>query len=274
MHKAREKKEKTPRFKKALITGASSGIGQEYATALARRGCDLILSARRLERLHACAEQLRSEYAIAVTVVGADLACEEGISAVEQVIAENDDIDLLINNAGFGLGGLFSELPLCSLTDMLRVHTVAPVRFSKAVLAQMKARGAGTIINIASTAGHIPVPGSAVYPATKAFLISFSQALAHEARAYGIRIQALCPGFTYSEFHDTPAFKNFKRSDLPGYAWMQAEEVVARSLRHVGKKKVVYIPGLFNKILVICAGLPILETILAKQMLEKKGLKT
>ena len=260
--------------KLACITGASSGIGETFARELARRGYDLLITARREERLVALKHALEAAHGITVSYCRADLTTEDGIRTVEDALCGAAAVDMLINNAGFGLGGLFSEIETHKLVDMLVMHNIVPVRLTKAVVPAMKKRGSGTIINVASTAGFIPVPGSATYPATKAFLVSFSRALEKELRHYGIRVQALCPGFTYTGFHDTPAFANFKRTDLPGIMWMRADRVVRGSLAAAEKGRVVYIPGIVNKLLVACIDNPLFGPFIWHEMLKKKGLKT
>jgi uncharacterized protein len=188
----------------ALITGASAGIGTEFAKRLAERGYDLILSARRRDRLDELAGRLRAEHGgIRVEVIVADLA---GIDAPAQIAAETArlglQVDLLVNNAGFGTHGRFESLPADRERDEVMVNVEALVALTHAYLPAMLERGSGGVINVASTAAFQPVPYMAVYAATKAFVRSFSEALHEEVRKRGVRVLALCPGPTATEFFD------------------------------------------------------------------------
>lgn len=227
----------------ALITGASSGIGAEYARQLAAAGHDLILTARREELLTALAEELRGLHGVAVEIVVADLAQPDGIERVEAAIVGRDDLGLLINNAGFGTNGRFLDVAVGRSLDMISVHITASVRLMKAALPGMVARGRGAIINVSSIAAFYTSAGGANYGASKAYLNSFSEALQNELAGTGVTVQALCPGFTYSGFHDTPEYTGFNRSAIPERMWMTAEEVVAESLESVGNGKVIVVPG-------------------------------
>jgi len=234
----------------ALITGASSGIGAAYARTLAARGKNLVLVARRKERLAALAEELQRTHGIAAEILVADLTNPADIEHVEKRIHEIKPLDMLINNAGFGTSGNFSEIDIARQIDMIRLHIVASVRLCRAALPGMIARDKGVIINVSSTAAFMPTQGNATYCATKAFLVTFSEALQRELLGTGIKIQALCPGFTRTEFHDTPEFKKLDRSVIPRFLWTSADDIVAASLRSLETGKVTYIPGLKNYLLV------------------------
>lgn len=227
----------------ALITGASSGIGAEFARQLAAAGHELILTARREELLTALADELRAAYGVAVEVVVADLAQPEGIERVEAAIAGREALGVLINNAGFGTNGRFLDVVIDRSLDMISVHITASVRLMKAALPSMVARGRGAIINVSSIAAFYNSAGGANYGATKAYLNSFSEALQNELVDTGVTVQALCPGFTYSGFHETPEYTGFDRSAIPQKLWMTAEAVVAESLESVGNGKVIVVPG-------------------------------
>ncbi|GIV59641.1 MAG: hypothetical protein KatS3mg043_0730 [Rhodothermaceae bacterium] len=200
----------------ALITGASSGIGAGFARRLAERGYNLILVARRADRLAELAEELQTRHGIEAEGLPADLATDEGIRRVEARIVDCDTLDLLVNNAGFGTTGRFAEIDLAPQLAMIHVHVIAPVRLIRAALPGMMARGAGGIINVSSVSAFWPNAGSATYSATKAYLNAFSEALAHELRGTGVTVQALCPGFTRTEFHDTEDVHGLRPQPDPG----------------------------------------------------------
>jgi short-subunit dehydrogenase len=233
----------------ALITGASSGIGEAFARNLAREGYDLILVARRKERLQALAEEIRRETASRsetpshVEVWAADLNDPIELESVEQRIAALENLDLLVNNAGFGLTGRFAEKDIRVLVDMVQLHVVATMRLVRAALPGMIRRGRGGVINVSSISALLPVGGNTVYGATKAYLNFFTESLALELKDTGVRVQALCPGFTVSEFHD-----RIGRPTLPRIFWMSPEQVVEEALRGLRENQLYVIPGLLYKV--------------------------
>ncbi|HDT13608.1 MAG TPA: SDR family oxidoreductase [Candidatus Aminicenantes bacterium] len=229
-------------FKSALITGASAGLGGEYARQLAAAGIDLILVARRLDRLEALAGELRAKNGIEVEVVQADLVTDEGIGRVEAAITAHPALDLLVNNAGYGGKSGFARGEVSDHIDMVRVHVDATVRLTRAALPGMIDRGRGAVINVASMAAFSPFSG-AMYSGTKAFLTMFSVNLQGELRSKGIVVQALCPGMTHTEFHEVAAID---KSIVPAPFWMTADRVVRISLRRLGRG-VVCIPGWYNR---------------------------
>jgi uncharacterized protein len=229
-------------FKRALITGASAGLGAEYARQLAAAGTDLILTARRSDRLDELAQELRAGYGVNVDVIQADLSTDEGVARLETILAGDNTPDLLINNAGFGGRTGFSRGEAAAYLDMIRVHVEAPVRLTKAVLPGMIARGRGAIVTVASVAAFSPFSG-AMYSGTKSFLVMFSENLQGELRSKGIVVQALCPGMTHTEFHEVAGIE---KSVVPAPFWMTAAKVVRISLRRLGGR-VVCIPGWKNK---------------------------
>ncbi len=233
----------------ALITGASSGIGAVFARRLAERGYDLILVARRVERLAALAEELRTKHGVAAEALTADLATDEGVARVEARIVDCDTLDLLVNNAGFGTMGRFADLPLKGQLDMVHVHVIATMRLTRAALPRMISRGAGGIVNVSSVSAWWPTAGTATYAATKAFLNAFSEALHTELAGTGVTVQALCPGFTRTEFHDAPSFSSFDRAQIPDFLWMSADAVVRASLEALARGSVIVVPGLTNRLL-------------------------
>ena len=241
----------------ALITGASSGIGATFAQRLAAQGYDLVLVARRQERLAALAAELQQRHPIAVETLVADLSNLADVQRVEARMAEIDALDMLINNAGFGTVGRFAEVELAKTMDMIHIHVTTSVRLCHAALPAMLARQRGAMINVSSVAAFAPMPGNATYAATKAFLVTFSKALHTELRGSGVKVQALCPGFTYTEFHGTPEFAEFSRSQIPKMLWMPAEEVVTASLTALKRGQVICIPGFKNRLIVAAAGSPL-----------------
>lgn len=239
-------------FRTALVTGASAGLGAEYARQLAAAGTNLILVARRLDRLDELARELASKHGVAADTLPADLATKEGLERVERRIAEEETLDLLVNNAGFGGRAGFVKSEPADHINMVRVHVDATVRLTRAALPGMIARGRGAVINIASVAAFSPFSG-AMYSGTKAFLTQFSENLDGEVRRKGVAVQALCPGMTHTEFH---AVANIDEKIVPKPFWMTAEKVVRISLRRVGRG-VVCVPGGKNKVLAFLMRCPL-----------------
>ena len=233
----------------AVITGASSGIGMVFARRLAAQH-DLLLIARRKERLEALAAELTAQHGSVVTVFVADLTNEGDLAQVADRIASEQNLALLVNNAGFGARGLFWESDLEVLQQMHRLHITAPLRLSHAALQNMVARNSGGIINVASVAAFVRRAGSASYGATKNWMTAFTEALYLELKSIqsAVTIQALCPGFTYSEFHDVMHVDRSKvgRSSL----WLRAEYVVDESLKGLASGKLFVVPGSRYKVLV------------------------
>jgi short-subunit dehydrogenase len=224
-----------------LITGASAGLGVEFARQCAKRGEPLALAARRRDRMQALAVELGGE----VHVFAADLA-KEGAAAslIAEIEAEGLSVGSLINNAGFGLGGKFIDRPLDRLSEMIELNVRALTELCHLVLPAMRKRGTGAILNVASTAAFQPGPNMAVYYATKAYVLSFTEALHHELKETGIRVSALCPGPTHSEFSDvadshSPTLERMK---------MPAAPVVAAGLDGLDRNKAVVIPGFKNRL--------------------------
>jgi hypothetical protein len=234
----------------ALITGASSGLGSAYAKHLAMQGYALLLTARRKERLDALALNLQQQYHCLCEVIQADLSQPEDIEALAQRICALPRLDLLINNAGFGLQGPFVKSDPTRETDMIHLHVLATNRLCQAALPIMMRQNSGAIINVASVAGLMLTPHHVSYDATKGYIILFSEALAEECQPYGIHIQALCPGYTRTEFHQNPAYKNFNIDGVPQFLWMNPENLVEKSLAALPRKKICYVPGTLNQCLV------------------------
>jgi short-subunit dehydrogenase len=227
-----------------MVTGASAGIGATFARRLARDGYALILVARRADRLEALARELGG-----AEVLAADLAAEDGLARVEQRIVSEPAPELLVNNAGFGTKGKFYEAPLDGQDTMHRLHVMATMRLTRAALAAMVPRGKGGVINVSSVAAYGQSPGNVSYCATKAWMNSFTEGLDLELKAAGspVKVQALCPGFTISEFHDV---MGMSRAAIPVWMWMRAEDVVDASLRGLESGKLFVVPGALYKTIV------------------------
>jgi short-subunit dehydrogenase len=215
----------------AVITGASRGIGAAYARAIAHRGFDILLVSRDEGRLQALATTLQNAYGVDIETAVLDLAqADAGHQLYVLSRQHRDHIDLLINNAGFGMYGSFVDMPLPRIHEMLWLHVNSVVDSTRLFLPSMLERKSGAIINVASLAGLFPIPYMAEYAATKAFMISFSEALAEEVRPSGVSIQACCPGYTKTDFHQTAGAK--PRNPLKGQT---SEQVVQSSLRGLDK---------------------------------------
>ena len=226
----------------ALVTGASSGLGAEFARQLARDGFDVVLVARRRERLEELAQEISAAHAAQAEVLAADLADEKDCRRVASRVAGEERLEILVNNAGFGTKGRFWEGELEIQEKMHRLHVLATMRLAHAALPGMVRRGRGGIINVSSSAAFGRSPGNVSYCATKSWMNAFTEGLALELHNLGspVRVQALCPGFTWSEFHDT---MGVSRSIVPASWWMKAEEVVAISLRGLERGKIIVVPG-------------------------------
>lgn len=226
----------------ALVTGASSGIGEVYARRLAARGYDLILVARRKDRLERLAEGLKASHGAEAEVLAADLAENAGIRMVEERIACAGDLEFLVNNAGFGTRGLFFQADGEQQDRMHRLHVVATERLCHATLSGMIARGKGNVVNVSSVAAFGQSPGNASYCATKAWMNSFTEGLFLDLAAIGspVMVQALCPGYTTTEFHDATGIG---RDHVPAGWWMSAEDVVDTSLQGLARGKLFVVPG-------------------------------
>ncbi len=241
----------SPHIPQALITGASSGIGAAFARRLAALGVHLVIVARREARLRTLAQELEGSFAIRVECLAADLSQPGDIDRVVQCVIQLPRIDFLINNAGFGIPGTFIETALEKSLTMLDVHVLASTRLIKAALPKMMAQQSGKIINVASIGAFFPKPGDAVYCASKAYLATFSQALARELCGTGVQVQALCPGFVPTEFFDRPPYENSPvKNSLPGWVWMPADRVVQESLQAFQRNRTICIPGRKNRLLV------------------------
>ncbi|HZL51444.1 MAG TPA: SDR family oxidoreductase [Terracidiphilus sp.] len=226
----------------AVITGASSGLGVVFARKLAAEH-DLLLIARRKERLEALAAELTAQYGCKVDVLPADLTDEKDLAAVADRIAAEQNLGLLVNNAGFGSRGLFWESDIEVQEQMHRLHVMATVRLSHAALRNMVRQNSGGIINVASVASFVQRAGSVSYGATKRWMAAFTEGLYLELKGIGssVKVQALCPGFTFTEFHATLGLK--RPSVAPSSLWLQPDFVVGESLKALKRGKLLVVPG-------------------------------
>lgn len=234
----------------AAITGASAGLGKEYARQLAAMGYDLLLIARREPVLLEIKNDLEKQYGIHAETVPCDLSRPEQVHAMEERLERTGELEVMVNNAGYGrLDGRFPETDPDREEEMIRVHVISLMRLSRAALVPLCRRKKGYLINVSSVAAYLHGAGCCQYNATKAYVLSFSRSLQCDVRSHGVRIQALCPGLTHTDFHDTETMRGFQKEKTPGIAWLGADDVVRCSLRSVMKtKRVVCIPSLRYKI--------------------------
>lgn len=253
----------SPGNQTALITGASSGIGEAFARQLASAGYDLVLVARREDVLRRLADELERQHSVHVEVLAADLAKDADIQEVSKRISKLSSLDLLVNNAGFGFAGSFSKNDFDKHLEMIQVHVVASVHLTHAAIPVMVARQQGGIINVSSVAAFIPW-GGVTYCSTKAYLVAFSEALHVELRQKNIRVQALCPGFTVTEFHDSPELSRVRKFPLPKSLWHTSDFVVRESLKALKRNKVICVPGFAYKVIAFMGRSGIIAPILRR----------
>jgi short-subunit dehydrogenase len=231
----------------ALVTGASAGIGVELAREFAKDKIDLILVARREEKLNSLAEELRTKHSINVYVIAQDLSLPGAADLVFNAISKKGmQVDYLVNNAGFGDNGEFVESDLSRQEDMINLNILTLTKLSHLFGAEMKKRKSGTILNVASTAAFVPGPLMSVYFATKHYVLAFSEGIALELKPYNVHVSTLCPGPTESEFGATSGFKML--ADAPPGKFPSSAEVATYAYAQMKNKKGIFIPGLGNKI--------------------------
>jgi short-subunit dehydrogenase len=230
-----------------LVTGASSGIGADVARSLARRGLGSTLVARRAERLEDLAKELRDEHGVRVEVVGADLADARSRAGLLARLTELKlSVEVLVNNAGFGSGGLFHELDEKREVEMVRLNVEAVTALCGRFVPDMVRRGRGGVLNVASTAAFQPLPRQATYGATKAFVLSFTDALHAELAGTGVTATALCPGPVRTEFADTAGIGE-EAEGLPDIFWADSPDVAEQGVRGLEKNRRVVVPGMLNR---------------------------
>lgn len=231
----------------AVVTGASAGIGREFCEQLARRGHGLVVVARDRARLEALEAELERRHGVTVQVEAADLSVESEMVRLAERLRNGEPPEILVNNAGFGTRGPLAETDPEPQAAMVRLHALAPIRLTQAVLPGMLRRGRGAVVNVSSVASFVHSPGNANYCATKAYLTSLTQGLALELRGSGVQAQALCPGFTRTEFHE----RMRARGEGPPWAWLSVEQVVSESLASLDRGgPVICVPGAGYKVVV------------------------
>jgi hypothetical protein len=230
----------------AVVTGASSGIGLEYAERLATKGYDLAVIARRRGRLESVAEQLRSDVGVAVEVIAADLTKPAELRVVEERLRSADRLEMLVNCAGFGTVASFPTVDPDRIENEIALNVTAVVRLTRAALPGMTSRGKGTIVNVSSMASFQPNPYLASYGASKAYVTNFTEALSAELDGSGVFLQALCPGPVHTEFGDVAGVP---KDTLPSFLFASAAQVVDASLRGIERGEVVCVPGTMESLL-------------------------
>jgi len=234
----------------ALITGASAGIGAAYARRLAGQGYDLLLVARRAERLEELAAELANGHGVRAEALPADLTNDAELRVVEERIEREEHLDFLLNNAGFGVRGRFYEASLEAQDSMHRLHILATLRLSYAALRKMTARGSGAVVNVSSVAAFIARPGSVSYHGTKAWMNEFTEGVYLELKQArsAVRVQALCPGYTVTEFHQVLGSRPAR---VPAGMWTPVEKVVDASIEGLKHNKLFVVPGWRYRFLVL-----------------------
>ena len=241
--------------KTALVTGASAGIGRAFAELLAAKGYDVVLVARRADRLEALAAALRDRHQVAAHVMVVDLSDAAAPEQIEQSLrAKGLHVDFLVNNAGYGVAGTYLKVPWTVHQHFIQVMVTAVCELTYRLLPSMLERGWGRVINVASVAGMVSPPaGHTLYAASKAFVIRFSESLSAECTPRGVHVTAVSPGFTYSEFHDVLGTRD-KMNSIPGILWLQADTVASEGYNAVMKGLPLVINGRAFKALVWMAG--------------------
>jgi uncharacterized protein len=239
-----------------LVTGASAGIGLEFARLYAERGYDLALTARRADRLEGLAKELTDKWGATCLTISADLADRSAPKTIiDAITAQGRHVDALVNNAGYGLQGSYLASSWEDHAAFMQVLVEAPLELAHRLLPGMQERRFGRIINVASLAGHVPgSAGATLYGASKSFLIKFSQSLNLENQTTGVHVSALCPGFTYSEFHDVSGMRD-QVSTMPKWMWLDARTVVEIGFDGVEANKAVVVSGGANKTIAALAKL-------------------
>ncbi|MDT4893033.1 MAG: uncharacterized protein QOE97_2068 [Pseudonocardiales bacterium] len=250
----------------ALVTGATAGIGAEFARQLAGRGHDLVIVARDPARLETSRADLSQRFGVSVEVISADLCTDEGCTAVAARIADRGrPVEVLVNNAGFGMYRKFGESELADEELQLDLNVRAVLRLAHPAVRAMTARGSGRIINVSSVAGFVPRGGNATYSASKAYVTMFSEALSVQLQGTGVTVTAVCPGFTHTEFHERA---NADMSHVPARMWLEAATVVAEGLADSDRGEPISVPSRRYKTLVTAARTlprPVLRRIMARR---------
>lgn len=228
-------------WQRALVTGASSGIGRAITLEAAARGADVVLVARRASMLQDVADTVRQAHGRTAEILVADLTTTEGLEAVEARLRDEESpVDLLVNNAGFGTFGAFHGLPVAREEEEIRLNVLALVRLAHAALGAMVPRGHGGVLNVSSSAGFQSMPYSATYCSTKAFVNTFTECLHEEVKGAGVHVSALCPGYVRTEFQDVA---NVSASVIPSFAWLDVDAVARQGLDAVSGNDALSVTG-------------------------------
>lgn len=257
------------RLRTALITGPTSGIGHAYAKQLAKQGWSLILVGRNVRRLNQIKQEINCAFGTNVQCLVADLSVNADILRVEAYIQQDHQLELLINNAGFGLAADFIDVPVEDQLKMVDVHLVSAIRFSQAIIPGMIKKGRGQIINVSSLGAFFNLPGSVMYNTTKAALVTFSKTLQREVKHTGVKIQVLCPGFTPTSFHRSINGEADFLKAVPKFLWTPVNQVVLESIKGTRGHKVICIPGRVNRLIYFLHNLPLVGTIM-QQLIQKQ----
>ncbi|MGL4595087.1 MAG: SDR family NAD(P)-dependent oxidoreductase [Thermoguttaceae bacterium] len=246
----------------AVVTGASEGLGKEFAVQLAKKGYDLLLIARRESKLNQVKDEITAKFPVNVAIYVCDLSKSDEVLRLEKRLEAEDSLELLVNNAGFGREGAFPNVDPDLEQEMIQVHIIALMRLCRAALIPMCKRKKGYIVNVSSVAAYLHGANCAEYMATKAYVRSFSKSLQCDVRPFGVRVQALCPGLIHTGFHATESMRGFKKDKTPRIVWLNSDFVVKSSLNSIFKtRNVVCVPSWRYKILLMLLCNPIGATI-------------
>lgn len=248
----------------AIVTGAAGGLGCAFARKLATLGHRLLLVDRRQEPLELLCDTLVNTYSISAEPFVADFSQREDTDKLTKLVGQISDVDLLVNNAGFGMLDYFVDTDPELLRSMIDVHVVAPMMLSRAVLPRMLDRNSGGIINVSSVSAWFQSAGNAHYGSTKICLAAFTMSLSEELRGTQVRVQALCPGFVRTQFHDTSSMRGFQRIAPSARMWATADDVVDCSLRRLSRGQVVVIPGYGYRVIGRLAQMPLLQPLMRR----------
>jgi len=233
----------------ALVTGASSGIGQAYAELLASKGFDLWLVARRVDRLDELGRKLSRDHGVGVRGTACDLSDRAQVRGLCEEIAREEHLEVLVHNAGFGVNGEIGVAEPVKLLAMADVHVTSTIALCSAAAPVLRKRGKGAVVIVSSIAGWLTGAGSACYCATKSFETSFAISLGKELKSSGVAVQALCPGYTRTEFHDSPEYAQWNRDSVPKALWSTPQQVARYSWERLGKDEAC-VPGRLNRVIV------------------------
>lgn len=248
----------------AVVTGAAGGLGSSFANKLAARGYHLLLVDRRQSKLEQVCESITARHGTSAEPYTADLCNREEVERLAKRLEQMEDVELLVNNAGFGTLDYFVDTDARLLVSMVDLHIVAPTMLTRAVLPGMLERDSGGIINVSSMGAWFHSAGNAQYGSTKICLAVFSMALHEELRGTNVHVQALCPGFVRTEFHDAESMKGFKRCLPKEKMWSSPDEVVECSLRRLSGQQVIVVPGFGYRIVGRLARIPMLQPLMQR----------